>query len=270
LEEPGDCYFQLRKNIYCNYENIGGHKWTRAEESDLSTIRDEDLVEYNKHFCENCYITATIGQSNSDTSSNSNDFLQHFAIFSSPMIDKSKKYLSFNYKLSKSALLKVKFIYENDYLTRSFEKSIVIRTINDSLSSSNNDWKEIRLKLGNKILDNYRILFELDRSSYNLTSNDQATASIDNIVFLKHDLKCTFTLNNVCINEENEEIFEKSNSKNNHTSLLLDASRTETKFCQKYSTPCEMNKCQNGAVCLNREQLDNSLNIFLNDNNEKL
>lgn len=84
VEEEGDCYFQNRSNLFCNYQNIGEMKWLIRENNSRLITKDSD---FNNFYCEDCFLEI----------SSSNYTGKTAAKLLSPSIDPSKKTIKFSY-----------------------------------------------------------------------------------------------------------------------------------------------------------------------------
>ena len=124
------------------------------------------------------------------------------------------------------------------------------------------EWTTVRFKIGNQLFHNYRLVFVLERAQGLLQASEAVeilpTAMLDNIQLFERDLDCASSMDNaVCDVDDllhNINIEKKSNQ---HGSVV------ESKFCQKYLTPCDQNKCLNGATCLNKEEAANTISSIL-------
>ncbi len=242
VEAPGDCYFQMRNNFFCNYENVAEIDWTISEPNKKRDIVvDDELAEFNQIFCSNCHLNAIIPLSHNEKVSQqeknqekNQDHIIKSAIFRSPSIEKTKLYLKFDYKLTKSAKLMVKLIYDKQY-ANSLDKAILLK----SLQATDGEWRTESIKIGNQLFHNYKLLFVLERSEM----SGLAEASLNNIELFEQDLNCA--IDGSCGDEKFNYNFDEKNSPNLISNL----------FCQKYMTPCDSNKCSNGAICINRDEM---------------
>lgn len=225
LEDSGDCYFQFRKNSNCNYKNTGGVNWLVRDETVKGKGQDES--DFEKYFCLGCFLRASLPiQSENEKISN--------AVFVSPVINKSNKHLKFMYNLKNSAKLSIKFVYEKEYTINPVDRSLVLKVLNDT----SNEWRVGRVKIGsNDMFYDFRIMFVLERSDEG-PSPLQPEASIDNIQLYEQDFDCGVTTDLTCPSDDSD---------------LKDNNSDSLSHCQTYLTPCDSIKCQNGAVCLNKD-----------------
>lgn len=224
VEEPGDCYFQERgSNFMCGYESIAGAKWLVTKDKDTVDVSSPEQLEFEKYFCTSCYLSSHIPANSAGESS----------ILASPVIEKTMLALRFDYRMPKPANLLVILIQNQDYENKKFDRSMLIKKIDNV--TTGDAWSTMRVKLGNHLLHNYRVLFTLDRLP---GQSAPATVHIDNIQFFENDFECAMRMDDdqSCI----------------APSLLNSLSG----ICQKYSTPCDQNNCQNGAFCLNKNQVE--------------
>jgi hypothetical protein len=240
LESAGDCYFQIRKNIMCNYKNFGEDKIGWLVSEDELTIIDIEQKNFDNIFCSNCHLKATI-----PLQENENELIIGERInptLVSPIINKNKRFLKFSYKLLTGSQLKVKLIYEREF-AKSIDRSILLKT----LDQQKDNWSTIRIKIGNQLFHNYRIIFILEKSE-NSNGIVQPTASLDNIQLFEQDIDCSSIMDGSCDYIE---------FVNNVPSLRMTEERFDfdKKTCQRYLTPCDGNECSNGALCLNRDEL---------------
>ena len=89
-------------------------------------------------------------------------------------------------------------------------------------------------------MHNFRVLFSLEQTK-NSTS---PSINLDNIEFFENDYECAVRI------DEDETCVASSTSQS-----------IANEVCQKYATPCEISECQNGAVCLNKYQIE--ANLFM-------
>ncbi len=158
IEEPGDCLFHVKKNIMCGYEHLDKENrlsWSVIDES--SNFADH--VSYaNNGICKRCFLRATIPSMGQN---------QARPTLVSPVIDAKKKYLEFSYKLSPNSRLSVKLIYENDFANGQFDSATLLAKIEESTDKV---WQMARVDIGAALIDNYRLLFVLEKlvCSYSL------------------------------------------------------------------------------------------------------
>ena len=134
------------------------------------------------------------------------------------------------------------------------------------------EWTRASVKISNQLFYGYRIALVLEKSSASETSSSsssssssswpsedsdttysdaysqapQPTASIDGIQVFERDLDCSSSMDDaVC---DSEDLVHNINVEKNGAKDLRDS-----KFCQKYTTPCESHKCLKGGICLNKE-----------------
>jgi hypothetical protein len=253
LETPGDCYFQLRKNIFCGYENVGRSKWVVSE--DETKARHADEMHFDKLFCSHCFLTASIPVQTEPANDDPLDFSAPVssALFVSPVISKHRKYLKFNYKLFNSGRLIVKLVYDKEY-TKKLEHSVALKEFEES-----EEWSTVRFKIGNQLFHNYRLVFVLERDGALAEAAEiLPTAMLDNVQLFERDLDCASSMDDaVCDVDDllhNINIEKKSSER---------GPVGESKFCQRYLTPCDQNKCLNGATCLNREEAAHTIGSIL-------
>jgi hypothetical protein len=247
VETPGDCYFQSRKNIFCNYTNLGVADWTLNEEDQANTKRGAEENNFDKLFCSHCYIEATLPLQNPELDKDGNS---NTAVFLSPLINRQYRFLKFSYRLINSGVLSVKLIYAKE-LTKKFEHSVLLKTFNEA-----DDWTKATVKIGNQLFHSFRIAFVLEKAE--LDSEIQPKASIDSIQLFERDLDCSSSMDDaVC---DADDLIHNINIEKNKNIL---GSNWDSKFCQKYAAPCEANKCLNGGICLNKEDSIGSINYVL-------
>jgi hypothetical protein len=225
FESPGDCYFQMRRNFMCGYENIAGPKWTVVGDVQAEAPKDMDEIEFQKHFCTNCYLSAHIPLQSEQPAAAS-----LASILASPVIQRSMLALQFDYRLMNGATLLVILIHNHDYMERQFDRSVLLKKVT-AQTAAGNAWSRVRVKLGNHMLHNFRVLFSLEKTGV----ASAPMVHLDNIQFFEHDYEC-------------------AQSMDEQSCTRVVASGNE--FCQKYSMPCEMGQCMNGALCLNRDQIE--------------
>jgi len=267
LESTGDCYFQNRKNFFCGYKTLGDSSWNIVgdKENQISKNPKEE-EEIEKIFCKKCYIKSVIPVESKSGKVES--------ALMSPLLDRTKRYLKFNYKLSSSAQLTVSMVYNNEESPTKkaalslIESSKVITTLKMSPSNSKQDkWHTIRIKIGNQLIGSYRLIFQLERLA-DSSSVPPATA-IDNIQLFEQDLECSSSFNY----NENENSFDEEDDQDmissfDSTDNIFIAGNSSidmlnNKFCQKYQSPCDLNGlCMNNAICLNMKPTETSEDNF--------
>ena len=170
IEELGDCYFQNRIRLFCGYENRGEIDWIVKDNVTHTKRKDH---EYEKIFCENCFL---------EISSN----LKTGKLISS-LLPPSKKSLKFDYKLI-SGLLSVLILPNETYETNSLLINL----------SETNEWITAQMYINQSTF--YRIIFEF--SPGNVSYN--AYAALDNIqLFKSHISHDRYSLDKlVCFNHE--------------------------------------------------------------------
>jgi hypothetical protein len=264
LETPGDCYFQMRQNIFCGYSNVGYSDWILNEDKAGLARQVSESAEssFDKLFCLNCFIQATLPLQSEELQRHPES---NTAIFISPLISRESKFLKFRYKLVNSGLLTVKLVYARE-LTKKLEHSVVLKTF-----SQRNEWTTARVKIGNQLFHKYRIAFVLEKFENTDDMQESSTepqCSIDSIQLFDRDLDCASSMDaSVCDaddiirNINIEKYFEFDN-----------IMKVDNKFCQKYATPCDSSKCLNGGICLNKDEEKDkvtSINYILGEDNQE-
>ena len=185
------------------------------------------------------------------------DQSKNTAIFLSPSISRKNRYLKFSYRLINSGVLSVKLVYSKE-LTKKFEHSVLLKTFAET-----DEWTKASVKIGNQLFNNYRIAFVLEKAA-NDDSDIQPRASLDGIQFFERDLDCASSMDDaVC---DADDLVHNINIEKNRNSLNLSSS-WDSKFCQKYTTPCDSNRCLNGGICLNKEDSVPTINYILGKSN---
>lgn len=229
-EQPGDCYFR-QKHTICNYTSIGTIDWIVKQNNQIT---DEKESSFSSQICFNCYLKSQLHLEEETVSS---------SILVSPIVNKTKEYLKFNYKLTKGSRLLLKLVYSQDY---SVESKQVKRFIYlNKLVSTDDAWKTGLIKIG-KLFYNYRIVFELEKEE-SIRTNEPVTVGLDDIQFFEKDLECES-------NEFPDTCF-ISNQKKHEVISLQDEEQEEEqqdiKFCKKTVMPCISNKCALNSMCIN-------------------
>lgn len=256
VESPGDCYFQQRgKNFMCGYESIGGPSWVVVGESEPSAgppaleMTSPEQIEFEKTFCTNCYLSVQLPiQSESDPAA-------QMSILVSPVIDKSMLALKFDYRMRTPANLLVILIHDHDYVEKKFDRSVLIKKI-DRVTLGN-AWQTVRLKLGAHLLHNYRIMFNFERVPIVQGSQQQPqqqlpspAVNLDNIQFFESDYECAVRI---------DDDMSCARSSDFESLVGIKSVANSLAFCQRYSTPCDLGLCQNGALCLNKNHVESHL-----------
>lgn len=223
----------------CGYESIAGPKWLVVGDSEPhSDATSPEQIEFEKIFCTNCYLSAQLPVQTE------NGPLGESSILASPVVEKSMLALRFEYRMRTPANLLVILIHENDYAEKKFDRSVLIRKI-DRVTVGNL-WTTVRLKLGAHILHNYRVLFSLERIAGQPLA---PMVNIDNIQFFESDFECAVRIDNDMTCTAAAVMPGLESVKMNLAAAV----------CQRYSTPCDLGLCQNGALCLNKNHIKSHL-----------
>jgi hypothetical protein len=146
IEDQGDCLFQTRKNLKCDYENVDGENRLSWAIENLTAISDEsELV------CKACFLRAKVLPSQNDAR----------PTMRSPVIDSSRKYLTFWYRLGENSRLLVKLVYQSDFESKRLDSATILMQIEES---TGNDWRVASVEMGSGLIDNYRLLFVLEKT----------------------------------------------------------------------------------------------------------
>lgn len=234
LETSGDCYFQQRRNPLCGYEPVGTGKWVVIGDA-ARVPKDEYEIEFDKHICANCYLSAHVPVQVEE---------KHAAsTLVSPVIERNKNMLEFDYQLSGRAKLSVKFVYSG-----ATQESVLLKVYNQTTDGK---WTRAKVRIGSRLLHDYKIMFVLEKSQIDQAGSEMPTVSLDNIQLFERDFECVMNMDETCL------------AARELTQLITAGHHlTGGQFCQPYMTPCDSNKCQNGAVCVNKH-LPNRFNATL-------
>lgn len=108
-------------------------------------------------------------------------------------------------------------------------------------------WSTVRLRLGTHIMHNFRILFSFEQTN----NSSSPSINLDNIEFFEHDYECAMRMDEDETCAAGSSVF----------SSFKQQKSLANEVCQKYATPCEIADCQNGALCLNKYQIEANLLI---------